>query len=88
MSVEQLTDLPNISKIISARLKEVGVNTPKDLTSIGSENAFIRLLTVDEQACINELYALEGAIQNIRWHNLDQQKKDELKIFYRMCKKK
>lgn len=87
MSTEQLTDLPNIGKVLSTKLKEVGINTPTELTCLGSENAFIRLLAIDKKACINELYALEGAIQNIRWHQLDQQKKEELKIFYRMCKK-
>ena len=81
-----LISLPNIGEVLSERLKEVGIRTTNELKNSGSENAFIRLLTVDASSCINELLALEGAIQGIRWHNLDNEKKEELKIFYRMCK--
>lgn len=88
MSTNKLSDLPNIGKVLSENLENVGITTPSELIAIGSENAFIRLLTVDNQACINQLYALEGAIQNVRWHDLDQLKKDELKVFYKMCKNK
>ncbi|WP_407652301.1 TfoX/Sxy family DNA transformation protein [Acetivibrio straminisolvens] len=31
---------------------------------------------------MNRLYALEGAIRNIRWYYLSQDIKDELKAFY------
>jgi len=33
------------------------------------------------------LYALEGAIQGIRWRGLEQGRKQELKEFYRMMNK-
>jgi DNA transformation protein len=56
------------------------------LKSLGSENAFIRLKTVDSGACINELMGLEGAIQGIRLHDLDKNRKAELKTFYEMAK--
>lgn len=81
-----LISLPNIGKILSERLIEVGIETVQSLKTTGSENAFIRLLTVDNNSCINELFALEGAIQNIRWHQLDNDKKEELRMFYKMCK--
>ncbi|WP_372481128.1 TfoX/Sxy family DNA transformation protein [Clostridium tagluense] len=32
------------------------------------------------------LYALEGAVQGIRWHNLSGEIKDELKEFYNIFK--
>lgn len=90
MTIEDniLITLPNIGKILSERLNEVGIETIDNLKNIGSENAFIRLLTVDDKACINELFALEGAIQGIRWHNLDEGKKNELRIFYKICKQR
>ncbi|GHT67839.1 competence protein TfoX [Bacteroidia bacterium] len=81
-----LTSLSNIGKVIAARLREVGIETPEDLKTIGSENAFIRLKTVDEGACINELLGLEGAIQGVRDHDLDENRKSELKAFYKMTK--
>ncbi|MBT3209955.1 MAG: hypothetical protein HN704_13745 [Bacteroidetes bacterium] len=34
------------------------------------------------------LYALEGAIQGIRWHGLDKNRKEELKEIYRMMNRK
>jgi hypothetical protein len=34
------------------------------------------------------LFALEGAIQGIRWHILDDRKKNELKEFYDCLKKR
>jgi DNA transformation protein len=81
-----LTTLPNIGKVVAARLREVGIETPEDLKAIGSENAFIRLKTMDDGACINELFGLEGAIQGIRDHDLDESRKAELKAFYKMTK--
>lgn len=84
----ELTSLPNIGKVVAERLKEVGIETSDDLKRIGSESAFIRLKTVDEGACINELMGLEGAIQGIRWHNLDENRKAELKVFHQQTKLK
>ena len=83
-----LTSLPNIGKVVAERLKEVGIETADDLKAIGSENAFIRLQTVDEGACINELMGLEGAVQGIRWHDLNETRKAELKVFYQQTKLK
>ncbi|GHS98309.1 hypothetical protein FACS1894139_16540 [Planctomycetales bacterium] len=81
-----LTSLPNIGKVIAANLREVGIETPEDLKAIGSENAFIRLETMDEGACINELLGLEGAILGVRDHDLDENRKAALKAFYNMTK--
>jgi len=54
------------------------------LKEIGSENTFIRLRTVDGESCINKLFALEGAVQEIRWHGLDSNRKAEFQEFYNM----
>lgn len=88
MKSNNLSELPNIGEVLAQRLIEVGVETVEDLKSLGSENTFIRLKTVDEGACINELLALEGAIQGIRWHNLDEARKEELKVFQKRLQKK
>lgn len=86
MTKNSLSSLPNIGKVLAQRLQDVEIRTPEVLIAMGSENAFIRLLTVDVSSCIHELLALEGAIQGIRWHKLDQCRKDELRLFYAMCK--
>jgi DNA transformation protein and related proteins len=78
----ELTKLPNIGRTLAEKLIMVGISTPDDLINTGSENAMIKIKTIDNEACINMLYALEGAIQGIRWHNLDERRKTELKEFY------
>jgi DNA transformation protein and related proteins len=81
-----LTDLPNIGRTLAEKLKMVGISSPGDLLNTGSENAMIKIKTIDKEACINMLFALEGAIQGIRWHNLDKSKKLELTEFYNSLK--
>ena len=78
----ELSKLPNIGKIVEKQLNDVGINTVDDLINIGSKEAWLRIKEVDESACINRLMALEGAIQNIRWHNLSDEDKKNLKEFY------
>lgn len=81
-----LSMLPNIGKTVEQQLNEVGVNTVKQLIEIGSKQAWLRIKSIDDSACINRLYALEGAIQGIRWHNLSEEVKSELKEFYNAFK--
>jgi DNA transformation protein len=83
-----LTTLPNIGKVLAGKLNAAGIGTVEKLRSIGSENAFIRLKTIDSGACLHSLCALEGAIQGIRWHDLDKCKKEELNFFFKMVKQK
>ena len=42
---------------------------------MGSKEAWLKIRELDESACLSRLMALEGAIQNIRWHNLSQEDK-------------
>ncbi|MFZ0282639.1 MAG: TfoX/Sxy family protein [Bacteroidales bacterium] len=77
-----LAGMPNIGRTLAEKLITIGISTLAELKNAGSENAFIRIKTIDREACINMLYALEGAIQGIRWHNLDKDKKLELLEFY------
>ena len=76
--------MPNIGKVVAEKLCQVGITTPEELHAIGSEQAFIRLQTIDETSCLCMLQGLEGAIQGIRWHNLPKERKEELKEFFRM----
>lgn len=80
----ELTQLPNIGKVVAEKLVQVGITTPEELKAIGTEQAFIRLQTIDETACMSMLQGLEGAIQGIRWHNLPKERKEELKKFFRI----
>ena len=85
MDIALLTDLPNIGKTLAEKLAIIGVGRKQELEELGSENVIIKLATIENSgACLNMLYALEGAIQGIRWHGLDKDRKQELKEFYRM----
>ena len=83
----QLSGMPNIGKVLAEKLVQVGIDTPEKLKATGSENAFIRLKTLDSGACLSMLCALEGAIRDIRWHDLDKARKSELKAFFKTLHK-
>jgi DNA transformation protein and related proteins len=86
--MNSLTKLPNIGKTLADKLNLIGVENEQELKQLGSEKAIIKIATIENSsACINMLYALEGAIQGIRWHELDKARKQELKEFYRMINK-
>jgi DNA transformation protein and related proteins len=85
--MQHLTELPNIGKELEKRLHRVGINNYGELKRMGSCKAFQLLHAVDPTTCINTLMALEGAVQGIRWHNLDPAKKQELKEFQQMLNK-
>lgn len=78
----ELSKLVNIGKVLEEQLGQVGIETPEELCSIGSRTAWLRIQQIDPSACYNRLCGLEGAIQNIRWHDLPAEEKAQLKAFY------
>ena len=86
--MKTLSDLPNIGKILADKLNMIGIKNEQELKEMGSENAIIKIATIENSGvCINLIYALEGAIQGIRWHGLDDERKQELREFYRLLNK-
>lgn len=84
--MNDLIKMPNIGSVLAERMAEADITTVQKLREIGAKTAFVRVKTVYPDACINHLYAIEGAIQNIRWHNLSQHAKQELRNFYNTIK--
>ena len=82
----ELAELINIGGVVEGQLNEVGIRTLDELKAAGSKQAWLKIKNIDCSACINRLCALEGAIQGIRWHDLDVDKKSELKEFYNSFK--
>ena len=78
----ELTTLPNIAAKLEAQLAGAGITTVEQLRRAGSREAWLRILARDPSACIMRLSALEGAIQGVRWHYLDEETKRSLKEFY------
>ena len=84
--MSELTKLPNIAAKLDAQLAEAGITTVEELKRVGSRDAWLRILARDPSACLMRLSALEGAIQGVRWHYLDDETKASLKEFYRQHK--
>ncbi len=78
----ELQKLPNIASKLEAQLTEVGVSSVEKLKETGSREAWLRIAAIDPSACYMRLCALEGAIQGVRWHYLDEETKKNLKQFY------
>ena len=78
----ELSKLPNIGKVLEGQLNDVGINTVEDLEKIGSKEVWLSIKEIDSSACYNRLCALEGAIQRIKWHDLSDEDKKNLKSFY------
>jgi DNA transformation protein and related proteins len=86
--MNDLKKLPNIGPYLCELLMAIGVKDEITLRNMGSENAIIKISTLKNSgACINMLYAIEGAIQGIRWHKLNEKRKQELREFYKMLPK-
>ena len=78
-----LTDSPNIGTTLAEKLAEIGINDLEELRAAGSLEAITKLASKDKDGvCLLMFYALEGAVQGIRWHGLSEIRKDELKDFY------
>ena len=82
----ELQSLPNIGKELERQLHEAGIDSIDELKTLGSKQAWLRILSFDSSACIMRLSALEGAIRGIRWHGLDDKTKADLKSFYHQHK--
>jgi len=80
----QLTDSPNIGSTLAEKLNDIGITSMEELRKAGSKDILSQLASRDRNGvCLLMLYALEGAVQGIRWHGLSQERKAELKAFYR-----
>jgi len=78
----ELSKTINIGKVAESQLNEIGITTLEELQEIGSKEAWLAIRENDSSACFSKLCGLEGAIQGIRWHNLSENDKKNLKDFY------
>lgn len=84
--MDRLSKLPNIGKVLEQKLIDAGVENADELKVIGSKEAFIKIKNIDDTSCYNMLCALEGAIQGVRWHELSEDIKQDLKFFFQSLK--
>ena len=76
-----LTTMLNIGREMEHKLKSVEIGSAEELIKIGSKQAFFRLKTKYPQVCLVHLYTLEGAIENVEFNCLSEDKKADLKAF-------
>ena len=77
----KLTSMKNIGQELERKLMAVGINSPQKLAELGAKQAFSQLKMLYPQVCLVYLYALEGALLNIDFNSLPDDKKQELKAF-------
>lgn len=82
----ELSKLPNIGKTVEEQLIQIGIKSVDELKAAGSKEAWLKILEIDESACINRLMALEGAICGVKKSQLPDDVKAELKAFYQWKK--
>ena len=85
--MSELASMINIGNEMAKKLVSVGIDSPEKLIEAGAKDAFLRLKQIYPNVCLVHLYALEGAIQNIEFNSLSEDKKRELKEFSDFLKK-
>ena len=79
--MSELTSLRNIGKEMEKKLTSVGIDSVEKLIDTGSKRAFMKLKEAYPSVCLVHLYTLEGAITNVEYNSLSEDKKKELKEF-------
>lgn len=76
MGIGSLLDLgPRSEEWLTA----VGITTYEDLERLGSVQAYLRVREARPTASANLLYALEGALLDVRWDLLPRDLRDRLR---------
>jgi TfoX/Sxy family transcriptional regulator of competence genes len=71
--------LPNLGPKSAAWLRSVGIRTRADLEALGAVRAFRRVSAAGHAPSLNLLYALEGALLDLRWDRLSAAVKANLR---------
>lgn len=79
--MSELTSLRNIGKEMEKKLTSIGIDSAEKLIESGSKQAFMKLKEAYPSVCLVHLYTLEGAITDVEFNSLSEDKKKELKEF-------
>ena len=77
----ELSSLKNIGKEMERKLKTIGINSAEELKEMGSKDAWFRLKLKYPEICLVHLYILEGAITDMKYNQLSEEIKRDLKAF-------
>ena len=74
-----LEGLHNLGPTSAGWLRDVGVETSDDLERLGSVGAFLLVDASREGVSLTLLYALEGALGDVRWDRLPAEVRADLR---------
>ncbi len=74
-----LSDLLNLGPTSAGWLRDVGIETYEDLERLGSVQAFLLVDASREGVSLNLLWALEGALRDVRWDLLPRELRADLR---------
>ena len=74
-----LSDLPNLGPTSAGWLRDVGIETYEALERLGSVQAFLLVDASREGVSLNLLWALEGALRDVRWDRLPPELRADLR---------
>lgn len=77
----ELASMMNIGREMARKLTAIGIDSSEKLIETGAEGAFLKLKETYSRVCLVHLYALEGAIRDIPFNSLPEERKQELKAF-------
>ncbi len=81
---DRLEYMLNLGPTTAERLAEVGIATPDELRQVGAIEAWARLYRLGRAGLSrNALYALDGAISDLRWNRLPAARRRELDAAWR-----
>lgn len=74
----RLRDLRNLGPASERGLKQAGIETPRQLDRLGAAEAYRRVRAQGGDASRNLLWALEGALLDLDWRDLPEERKQAL----------
>lgn len=70
---------------VSEMLKSGGIFSYDRLKELGTEQAFLRIISNNPSACLSLLYKIEGIITGIQWTELPIERMQELNQIYSLA---
>ncbi|MFW5805042.1 MAG: TfoX/Sxy family protein [Bacteroidales bacterium] len=78
----KLSEALNIGKVLELKLESVGIRSLEDLKEVGAEDAFAKVKQIDKNAGRSILFAIDGAVQGVKWHEIPEERKEKLRTFF------
>ncbi|WP_295162016.1 TfoX/Sxy family DNA transformation protein [uncultured Brachyspira sp.] len=79
--MSSLISMKNIGKEIAIKLESVNIDSPEKLIKLGAEKSFLMLKESYPKICLVYLYVLYGAIADIEYTKIPDERKKQLKEF-------